>query len=415
MNGPPKKSFASSQQMLKSALKAINKYSQGARRGFLLLVEDNTGLHKFGTKNMAEKFITTTICDPCNDNKSWTEAARADTRDLNSEDIDDANVAAPVNIAEKDVIATMYENNEIPKLPYDVDLLSEKEARAWILPELKKDLVENGSRPVSRIVWGDENFHPKCWADEMVEWSKVSNLAHPQKQKHGISIVKVLHATIKKRLVQKGIDPKNHIDEKNDKNVEERKKKTRGLHKNNLDLEVPIATIDTESVQATRIDDATEEPPIFDENDTSVDNLEDIVGASEELDISVETDSDGRQILPSRCETRPTNPTITSSSPVEEDISALLNRSSSPPPIRKRKSLVSSLLPDPKRARRQESPNSDDHEDVPSSEQSGSSVNQRSLRSEDDPPSNWTRGRGKGGRNMRILRNRITNQNKNDQ
>ena len=57
-------------------------------------------------------------------------------------DIDDANVAAPCNIPEKDVIATMYEKNEIPKLQYDVNLLSEKEARAWILPELKKDLVE---------------------------------------------------------------------------------------------------------------------------------------------------------------------------------------------------------------------------------------------------------------------------------
>ena len=50
-----------------------------------------------------------------------------------------------------------------------------------------------------------------------------------------------------------------------------------------------------------------------------------------------------------------------------------------------------------------------------SSPQRESSVNQHSLRSEDDPPSNWKRGRGKGGRNMRILRNRITNQNKNYQ
>ena len=208
MNGQQKKSFAQSQQMLKAALKTINKYSQSARRGFLLLVEDNTGLHKFGTKNMAEKFVATTLCDQCSEIKSWSAAARADTRDLNSEDVEEAIVAAPLD---KDVIATMYETNEIPKLPYDVDLLSEKEARAWILPELKKDLVENGSRPVNRIVWGDENFHPKCWADEIVEWSKVSNLAHPQKQKLDIPIVKVLHATIKKRLQQKGIDLKNML------------------------------------------------------------------------------------------------------------------------------------------------------------------------------------------------------------
>ena len=130
---------------------------------------------------------------------------------------------------------------------------------------------------------------------------------------------------------------------------------------------LPVNTIDTENVQTTRTNDATEESTIFDQNNTSVDNLEDIVSASEELDISVETYSGGRRILPSRCGTSsPTNPTISSSSPVEEDISTLLDRSSSPPPIRKRKSLVSSLLPDPKRTR-QESSNSDDDKDVPSS------------------------------------------------
>ena len=158
-----------------------------------------------------EKFVTTTLCDQCSETKSWTAAARADTRDLNSEDIEEATVAAPVKNLDKDVIATMYETNEIPKLPYDVDLLSEKEARAWILPELKKDLVENGSKPVNRIIWGDENFHPKCWADEIVEWSKVSNLAHPQKQKLDIPIVKVLHATIKKDYNKKGLILKNML------------------------------------------------------------------------------------------------------------------------------------------------------------------------------------------------------------
>ena len=97
---------------------------------------------------------------------------------------------------------------------------------------------------------------------------------------------------------------------------------------------MPGTTIDTENVQTTRTHDATEESTIFHQNNTSVDNLEDIVCAcaSEKLNISVETDSDGRCILTSRWGTSsPTNPTITSSSPVEEDISSLLDRSSSPP------------------------------------------------------------------------------------
>ena len=153
MNGQPKKSFAANQQMLRSALKGITKYSNSSRRGFFLLVEDNTGLHKYGTKNLTEKYSSTTFCQDCLGTKTWVEAARADTRELNSEDMDDVNDAAP-KLGENDIIASLYEANDVPKLPYDVDLMSEKESRAWILPELKKDLVENGSRPINRIPWG---------------------------------------------------------------------------------------------------------------------------------------------------------------------------------------------------------------------------------------------------------------------
>ena len=132
----------------------------------------------------------------------------------------------------------------------------------------------------------------------------------PQKQKLDIAIIKVLHATIKKRLEQKVIDPKKHIEEKNYKNVEERKKKTRELHKNNPEVPMmPVTTIDTENVQTTTTHDATEESTKLDQKNTPVDDFEDIFGASDKLDISVETDSDGRRILPSRCGTSsPTNP-----------------------------------------------------------------------------------------------------------
>ena len=57
----------------------------------------------------------------------------------------------------------------VPKLPFPVNLLTEKEAGAWLLPELKKDLVENGSKPFNRILWGDEKFWPKCWAEALAE------------------------------------------------------------------------------------------------------------------------------------------------------------------------------------------------------------------------------------------------------
>ena len=29
---------------------------------------------------------------------------------------------------------------------------------------------------MSKIPWGDTNFKPKCWADDIWEWSKIGNI-----------------------------------------------------------------------------------------------------------------------------------------------------------------------------------------------------------------------------------------------
>ena len=178
MESQQKKSFASTQKMLKSALNGISKYSKHARRGFLIVVEDNTGLHKFGTRNLVTKYLETKCCSRCSQEKSWEEAAMEDTKNLNSEESSDAVNVAPETLDGQDILANLYQNNDIPKLPFPIDILSEKEAGAWLLPELKKDLVENGSKPVNRIIWGDEKFHPKCWADDIIPWEKVSFVIH---------------------------------------------------------------------------------------------------------------------------------------------------------------------------------------------------------------------------------------------
>ena len=93
---------------------------------------------------------------------TWESASKLDTKDLNSEDIEDVFDGAAKASSTGDIFAGIYGDAEVPKLPFDVDIMSEKEAGNWILPELKKDLVENGSRPVSRIAWGDPKLHPKC-------------------------------------------------------------------------------------------------------------------------------------------------------------------------------------------------------------------------------------------------------------
>ena len=69
---------------------AMKKYSDTTRRGFLVIVQDNTGLHKFGTRNLVEHFKNTRSCQAC---CGWEDAAKVDTKDLNSENSDDSGVS----------------------------------------------------------------------------------------------------------------------------------------------------------------------------------------------------------------------------------------------------------------------------------------------------------------------------------
>ena len=314
MDKQPKKSFAKYQQMLKSALNGITKYSHNSRRGFILIVEDNTGLHKFGTKNLVEKFTKTKNCIICEKDDTWEEVARLDTREMNSEDIGDVLEAAPKIGDNMDILASLYEANEVPKLPFAVDILTEKEAGAWLLPELKKDLVENGSKPVSRIGWGDEKFRPKCWAEDLAEWTTVSNISHPQKNKLKVPIVEVLKATIKNRLKQKNINPDDHVDSNLDKKKEKRKMMARGLHKAKKDLNdddadavvidkgnnIPIDVVvvqdseSTESIgnsQNTTEDD--QEPREVHDEEVMVNDMMDNSSEDEHFDVSFDREDGG--------------------------------------------------------------------------------------------------------------------------
>ena len=387
-----KKSFASTQNMLKSALNGMSKYSKHARRGFLVIVQDNTGLHRFGTKNLVDRFLESKSCANCVILQSWEDAAREDTKNLNSEEAEEAFNAAPAAVDGPDILANLYQVNDVPKLPFAVEIMSEKEAGAWLLPELKKDLVENGSKPVNRINWGDEKFHPKCWADEIVPWHKVSNICHPQKIKLDVPICEALKASIKKRLKQKNIDPNQHIDEKADPIKAKRKKMVRGIHKSN-NVEV-VDPMENESIGADAVirEEITSielsvgvEPEVFENvvEDAEIET-EIITASSEAFDQSFERQDGGfgRRVLPSR----PAEPAPASPTPVSDVLQADMEpqaSTSSPsvsPTSTRRESPVVNLLPPAKRLR-------------------------TILR---NPESSWSKGRGKGGKNLRVTRGRIT-------
>ena len=136
---PPKKPFLVYSKALEAATKAVAKYSQQSRRSVLLVVEDQNGHHPFGTKHML---------------RLWNEdedfrlkmcgEGRKDTRDLNSEDQVVVGETLPRNPSE--TTAVLYKGSAPAKLRCKVDLLSEKEAQLWLMPDLKKELAKKGEK-----------------------------------------------------------------------------------------------------------------------------------------------------------------------------------------------------------------------------------------------------------------------------
>ena len=385
-----KKSFASYQQMLQSTLKSLAKYSKSSRRGFILVVEDNTGLHTFGTKNLKSKFLKTQKCSECNKDESWTAAARHDTLDLNSEDTENVEETAPKVGDDRNILASVYEANETPKLPFHLDLMAEKEARSWLLPELKKDLVENGSRPVNRIIWGDPKFKPKCWADDLAEWCSISNICHPQKNKLNVPLVKVLKATIANRLRDKNLDPKQHVDTNIDKEKEKRKRMARGNpkrdeHADNSRGELIEQISEAVSIEANVENEPNDEVIVENENESEVAaaSIGDIQADDDvfvpSLDESFEReDGIGRRILPMRPQPNIEDTENDVVMDVNEDDNERDDGEDDREGGEEGLSPVVSLLPSARRV----------------------------GKTQDD--GTWSRGRGKGGLNLRILRGRIT-------
>ena len=116
-----------------------------------------------------------------------------------------------------------------------------------------------GPNQLVGFIWGDEKFHPKCWADDIIPWEKVSNICHPQKVKLNVPINVALKASIRKRLEQKNINPDEHVDEKVDQKKAKRKKLVRGIHNQKVTQDAPPNIV-------------TEETPIND--DEKADEIE---------------------------------------------------------------------------------------------------------------------------------------------
>ena len=117
------------------------------------------------------------------------------------------------------------------KLPCPVELMNSAQLCDWLTPEIRKDIIEQGLAPKSKIPWGDPEFHPKCWPDELWPWHLVSNVCGNQKynRPNNVGLVDTLKAAVSNRLKNLNIDPETYISEEYTQEEDIAKRRARGV------------------------------------------------------------------------------------------------------------------------------------------------------------------------------------------
>ena len=122
-----------------------------------------------------------------------------------------------------------YLTNEVPKLPYNISIISEKEVIDYLKLAIHVMLQCEKGISTSRIRWGDPKHHVEFWPDEVAPWELISNPLHKQINKLPLSFVEIGKLAIRRYLTQKSINPDERIDPNSNPENIKKKLKTRGL------------------------------------------------------------------------------------------------------------------------------------------------------------------------------------------
>jgi len=366
--------FSKSVGWILTATKTVTKIANLGKRGVLFIWQDELGLRAVGSPEMVDRFHASRNCSSCNEKYSWEESAKRDSINLAT---GNANVDIDTKASNADLIKKMTEDLDIIKLPCRLEYMATSEAIHWLEIELKKDFIEQGKKPVKKIPWGNPEYIPKCWAEDIWKWETVNNPRHKQGNppETGAKLIDVLHATIENRLREKSIDPSRHISESYTEEMDKKKRAVRGIKvkpvETNIETSPDKVVHEMETVAMEIEEETTGTNEIIGDLNNSV---------SSEEESFCERDEDGRRKLPSR---------------QVESTSALDSIPSSSRSVVDHFS--SSIVGLPSPAEDLSSSPQLDNSSTPSGDLSSSPPSSRSLRS-----GTWTRGRGKGGKRMGI-------------
>ena len=221
-------SYKQSDKKLERALKLFSDWSLETSRSFLVYFHHPTGTHSVGTKNLRDKISL----HP----EAWSRAAVLDTQLLNSEDDEERlSVAAPAFDGGKIVHGVMKDPSTAPRLVLPFNDCNEKEFCAWIVPQIKRRIIELGKEPAADVYWGTKKCRTDIFPEEMgIKWEDFSNPAHTQKfpeRLNGWKVGEILKQMVRRCLESLGLNPsEHHIKDYNVKTVKARRQQNKNRH-----------------------------------------------------------------------------------------------------------------------------------------------------------------------------------------
>ena len=117
------------------------------------------------------------------------------------------------------------------KLPCPVQLMNSAQLCEWLIPEIRKDYIEQGLAPKVKVPWGDPEFRPTCWPEKLWPWHLLSNPQGTQKHNrpNSVNLVDTLKAAVSNRLIYLKIDPEAFIREEYTEEEDIKKRRARGF------------------------------------------------------------------------------------------------------------------------------------------------------------------------------------------
>ena len=218
-----KKSFAATSRYVKNMLTNCQKYLRHGRRGSLVISEDFTGVKAYGSQALLRVFNKY--------REEFDAAAREDTKILDdgNDSLDKAALPVTLSGGIADAFSALYASNEVPRLPFHLEVCNQWELMKFISKLIRVDIVEHGGKPVSKIAWGKHHSKPSFWPDDIAPWRHCKSPAHGQLHDFGMPFVEVMREAARRALTAKGVDWREHYDQNCDKEVQRRRLKYRGI------------------------------------------------------------------------------------------------------------------------------------------------------------------------------------------